>query len=187
MSSVKNLWQRLLHDIQVELTEEFDRNFERKAFFDRPWKQRRGKRSGNGSLLQATGRLRRSLRATEDPASGTVSWTSTEPYADIHNSGGSITVTRRMKQYAWHRYYELAPKIKHRKDGSLSATKRNLAIAGEAEMWYAIALMKPGSKIEIPRRQFIGNHPKVRESVARVCDKRAGELAGVVAEILKNT
>ena len=34
MSDVKSLWQRLLHDIQVELSEEFDRNFERKAFFD---------------------------------------------------------------------------------------------------------------------------------------------------------
>ena len=83
MSSTKSLWQRLLHDIQVELTEEFDRNFERKAFFDRPWRPRRCERSGRGSLLQVSGKLRRSLRPVENPENGTVTWTSSEPYADI--------------------------------------------------------------------------------------------------------
>ena len=95
MPDVKSLWQRLLHDIQVELTEEFDRNFERKAFFDRPWRPRRSERSGRGSLLQVSGKLRRSLRPVENPENGTVTWTSSEPYADIHNNGGTITVTRR--------------------------------------------------------------------------------------------
>ena len=56
MSSTKSLWQQLLHDIQVELTEEFDRNFERKAFFDRPWRPRRSERSGRGSLMNVTGK-----------------------------------------------------------------------------------------------------------------------------------
>ncbi len=30
-----------LSDIKVELTEEFDRNFERKGFFGQPWKPRK--------------------------------------------------------------------------------------------------------------------------------------------------
>lgn len=185
MSAVKSLWQRLLHDIQVELTEEFDRNFERKAFFDRPWRPRRSKRSGRGSLLQATGKLRRSILPEENPSSGTITWTSSEPYADIQNNGGTITVTMALKAHAWKEYYKLAPHIQYTKSGELSHRKQNLAIAAEAEMWKAIALMRPGSKIEIPQRQFIGNHYQVRESIAKVFSDNADDLANTVSRILK--
>ena len=185
MSDVKSLWQRLLHDIQVELTEEFDRNFERKEFFDRPWRPRRSERSGRGSLLQVKGTLRRSILPEEDPSSGTITWTSSEPYADIQNNGGTITVTKAMKAHAWKDYYKLAPHIQYTRSGALSHRKQNLAIAAEAEMWKAIALMKPGSKIEIPQRQFIGNHPQVRVAIERVCTANVGDLADLISEILK--
>lgn len=72
MSSTKSRWQRLLHDIQVELTEEFDRNFELKAFFDRPWRPRRSERSGLGSLMNVTGKLHRSILPEENPSNGTI-------------------------------------------------------------------------------------------------------------------
>lgn len=182
---IKSLWRTILHDIRVELSDEFDRNFERKAFFDRPWRPRRSERSGRGSLLQVSGKLRRSLRPVENPESGTVTWTSSEPYADIHNSGGSITVTRRMKKYAWFRYYQLVPHIQHSKDGSPSERKRNLEIAAEAEMWKGIALKKPGSKIEIPQRQFIGNHPQVATAIEQVIRSHTDDLADTVSKILK--
>lgn len=185
MSSTKSLWQQLLHDIQVELTEEFDRNFERKAFFDRPWRPRRSERSGRGSLLNVTGKLRRSILPEENSTNGTVTWTSSEPYADIQNNGGTITVTKAMKAHAWKEYYKLVPHIQYTRSGALSHRKQNLAIAAEAEMWKAIALMKPGSKIEIPQRQFIGDHPQVRESIAKVFSDNADELANTVSEILK--
>ena len=29
------------------------------------------------------------------------------PYADIHNEGGEIVVTKRMKGYFWHKYIDL--------------------------------------------------------------------------------
>lgn len=35
------LKRNILSDMRVELAEEFDRNFERKAFFTRKWKPRR--------------------------------------------------------------------------------------------------------------------------------------------------
>ena len=159
MSDIKSLWRTILHDIRVELSDEFDRNFERKAFFDRPWRPRRSERSGRGSLMEVKGTLRRSLRPVENPENGTVTWTSSEPYADIQNNGGTITVTKAMKAHAWKEYYKLVPHIQYKKNGQLSHRKKNLEIAAEAEMWKAIALMKPGSKIEIPQRQFIGNHP----------------------------
>ena len=51
---------RILQDLRVELSEEFDRNFERKAFFGKRWKPRRTE--GRGSLLIVTGTLRRSIQ-----------------------------------------------------------------------------------------------------------------------------
>ncbi|MBR5898080.1 MAG: hypothetical protein IKZ14_01265 [Muribaculaceae bacterium] len=35
------LKRNILNDMRVELADEFDRNFERKAFFTRKWKPRR--------------------------------------------------------------------------------------------------------------------------------------------------
>ena len=51
----------LANDICVELSEEFDR----KAFFDRPWPKR--KRKGRGSLLLASGKLRCSILSKVNP------------------------------------------------------------------------------------------------------------------------
>lgn len=186
MPSPKSLWQLLLHDIQVELTEEFDRNFERKAFFDRPWPARAYQGKGRGSLMQVTGKLRRSILPEENPANGTITWTSSEPYADIHNNGGTITVTKAMKAHAWKEYYRLSPHVQYKRDGQLSQRKQNLALAAEVEMWKAIALMKPGSKIEIPQRQFIGNHQQVRDAIARVFALHTDDLADFVSGILNN-
>ena len=36
-----DLKHKILNDLRVELSDEFDRNFQRKAFFDRPWPPRR--------------------------------------------------------------------------------------------------------------------------------------------------
>ncbi len=41
------LKRNILSDMRVELAEEFDRNFERKAFFTRKWKPRRLNRRGS--------------------------------------------------------------------------------------------------------------------------------------------
>lgn len=79
-----NLITKILNDLRVELSDEFDRNFERKAFFGKAWPERR--RRGKGTLMNVTGTLRRSIRAR---VSGTsLTFTSSEPYAAIHNDGG---------------------------------------------------------------------------------------------------
>lgn len=142
---------QILTDLRVELSEEFDRNFERKAFFAKPWPKRR--REGKGTTLVQTGKLRRSIKAH---ISGTsLTFSSSEPYAAIHNEGGTITITTKMKRYFWAKYYETGGKIKYNKSGSMS--KGSIRLSDEAEMWHAMALKKVGSKIEIPQRQFLGN------------------------------
>ncbi len=79
--------RKLLNDIRVELTNEFDRNFTRKAFFDKKWKPRRN-RKALGSLLLVTGSLRRSIKSKTTTTG--VKFTSTLPYASIHNEGGKV-------------------------------------------------------------------------------------------------
>ena len=59
----KEVIDQSIEDIRVEFDEEFDRNFERKAFFDeKEWPERKFD-DGVGSLLQRTGGLRRSVGA----------------------------------------------------------------------------------------------------------------------------
>lgn len=150
------LIQNILNDIQVELTDEFDRNFSRKAFFDHSWPPR--KVNGKGSLLIVTGKLRRSIRSRVD--AGSVTWETSEPYAAIHNYGGKIIVTAKMKRYFWYRF-------KVTKD----------------DYWKHMALMKVGSKIHIPQRQFIGDHPQVRKAVENVI---SDNMKNAVADFAKS-
>lgn len=96
----EQLKRNILSDLRVELTEEFDKNFERKAFFTDKWKQRANP-NAKGSLLLVTGTLRRSIRS-EVIANG-VRFSSAVPYAAIHNEGGKGTKsvkahTRRSKK-----------------------------------------------------------------------------------------
>lgn len=137
--------------LRVELKDEFDRNFERKGFFGRRWKK-----SEHG--LIDSGDLRKSLRAENTDTSVTVC--SDLEYAEIHNEGGRIRVTERMKKYFWARYAE---------------TKE--------EKWKAMALKKVGSWIEIPERRFVGDAPEVRKVVEDVLTEELEEwLTGEILE-----
>ncbi len=82
----------IISDMRVELHDEFDRNFTRKAFFTNKWKKRRDP-NALGSLLVVTGSLRRSIQASETPDG--VRFTSNQPYATLHNEGGKTSVTVR--------------------------------------------------------------------------------------------
>lgn len=173
-----DLNKKILTDLKVELSEEFDRNFERKAFFTKRWKDR--KLDGRGSLLLTTGKLRRSIRANVDKES--VTWSSSEPYAAIHNYGGRITVTAKMKRFFWAKFYELSGRIRYRKDGKTS--KSSQKYSRQAEFYRNLALMKIGSKIEIPQRQFLGDSPEVRKCVKTVCKE---QLNAVVKDMVNQT
>lgn len=132
----------ILRDLQVELADEFDRNFQRGAFFNEPWP---AKRDGSPSHLVKTGKLRRSIQSVI--TGNRLKFTSSEPYAAIHNEGGTITVTKRMNAYFWAKFKE---------SGQLH--------------WKRLALVKVGSKITIPKRQFLGSSPEVERAIERVID-----------------
>lgn len=168
---------RTLRDVRVELLEEFDRNFEREAFFNERWVRRKHHDDRSRGLLVRTGTLRRSLRA-EVTDRRSVRFFTDVPYAHIHNEGGTITVTRRMKNYFWVQYMTIvgskdgtfAPKLRRKKDGTLRNDKRNRKLSSEAAFYKAMALKPVGSKIVIPKRQFIGRHAEVERILKEIAE-----------------
>ena len=58
----EQLKRNILKDMRTELADEFDKNFDRKAFFTKKWK-RRANPDAKGSLLMVTGTMRRSVKA----------------------------------------------------------------------------------------------------------------------------
>lgn len=94
----------------------------------------------------------------------------TLPYAAIHNDGGEIRVTARMKRFFWHKYYETASAFGRKKNGELRRDKRTVRLTAEAEFWKCMALKKEGTKIVIPRRQFLGAAPEVEQAVKKIIE-----------------
>jgi Phage virion morphogenesis family. len=92
---MNNLLKNILSDINTEIADEFDRNFERKGFFGQPWAPRKF-HNNKGSVLMQRGKLRSSIRAKV--SGNAVSFTSSLPYAEIHNEGGEITITANMQK-----------------------------------------------------------------------------------------
>ena len=167
---IRELQQRInryirltLKDIKTEAKEEFDRNFQREAFFTEKWKRRRYAQDETRGILQQSGTLRKSIRAEIMEDNKGVAFTSSVPYARIHNEGGTITVTRRMKGYFWIKYRQAVGGIARTKAGKARNSRKNRQISRDAEFYKAMALKKTGSTIMIPRRQFIGRHPDLEK------------------------
>ena len=161
------LLRKIFRDMEVEFTDEFDRNFERQSFFGEAWKRRRSpvKDRGRGLLIDSGG-LRGSLR-TKISRTG-ITFIYDKDYASIHNEGGEIRVTKRMKRFFWAKYYSTSGSFSRRKDGSLRRDQRNSRLTTEADFWRMMALKPEGSVIRIPRRQFIGNHPEIEKSAREI-------------------
>lgn len=93
-------------------------------------------------VLYKTGNLQRSIRKQSESAERVIIESDLD-YAEIHNNGGFITVTEKMKRFFWAKYYEFGGK----------KSKSNNA---KAEFCKAMALKETGSKIKIEQRQFMG-------------------------------
>lgn len=172
---INGLLRNILRDIEVELTDEFNRNFDRQSFFGDAWKRRKSPiKNENRAILVDSGALRRSLR-TKRTTNG-VSFDYNKDYASIHNEGGGIRVTKRMKRFFWAKYYSASGSFGRRKDGSLRRDRRTIRLVTEAEFWKLMALKPEGSEIRIPKRQFIGDHPKVDESVKDIIRENVEEF-----------
>lgn len=142
----------------TEAVKFFRESFVREGFLDRslsPWGRRQSPLGGK-RLLFGTGNLMRSIRPRSIGTSSAIVESDT-PYSALHNDGGTITVTEQMKKYWWAQYYKLSGKVKKTSRGRVSQSRTNRATNRKAEFCKAMALMKTGTKIKIPKRQFMGH------------------------------
>lgn len=172
-AQVREIFRQILRDIDVELKEEFDQNFERQAFFSEAWQRRRSPLRPGGHILVDTGDLRRSIRSEIRDSS--IVFLTDHPAAAIHNEGGEIVVTEKMKRFFWYKYYSATGSFGRKKDGSRRNDKRTLQLSGEADFWKAMALMRVGSKIRIPQRKFLGTSPEVETAVRQIIEENLTE------------
>lgn len=165
--TIKDLEKKITSDVAVELAEEFDLNFERKAFFTEKWASPKINNS-RGTVMNRSGNLRRSIKYSV--RDGMILFSSSLPYASLHNEGGEIVVTAQMKKYFWAMYYKATVGITTKADGGESKSKRNVKLSTEASKWKSLALMKIGQKMKVEKRQMVGNHPQVSVIVKGVID-----------------
>lgn len=180
---------KTLKDIKVEAADEFDANFNRQAFFNEKWARRKYNDDESRGLLVQSGTLRRSITAKITDRDS-VLFQTTVPYARIHNEGGTITVTSRMKKYFWWKYITIvgskrpkagtattySERFQRKKNGELRNNKRNRELTEEAKFYKYMAMKKTGDKITIPKRQFIGNHPDLEKLLKEIAEKNAIEI-----------
>ncbi len=166
---IQRLIRTILSDIRVDMADEFDKNFERQAFFSEAWVRRKSPTRPGGSILIDTGTLRKSIQSKSTESS--ITFFSTLPYASIHNDGGEIKVTRKMKRYFWHKYYATTGSFGRKKNGERRNDKRTVQLSTEAEFWKHMALMKEGKSIKIPRRRFLGVSPEVEKTVKEIIEE----------------
>lgn len=141
----------------VESVKFFKNSFVKGGFTDtglQKWPDRSSPLGGKKTLYNR-GTLMQSIRKVEESTRRVVI-ASDVIYSEIHNEGGVITVTKQMKKYWWAQYYKLTGKVKQTKSGNVSKSASNNQISAKAAYCKRMALMKEGTKIKIPKRQFIG-------------------------------
>lgn len=150
-------------------------NFRKGGFYGEPWRTPLRtsigfEGPGYGPLLSGKNHLMMSTEYIPEP--GRVTIQNTLIYAAIHNDGGEISVTAQMKKFFWSQYYKkgLVGGLYKEAKGKRNQQKAE-TLSKEAEFWRNMALKKVGSKVKIPKRQFIGEHPEVERIVREVINQ----------------
>lgn len=139
----------IARDFEVALRNLLEDNFNSQSFFGDKWQSASPLKRAGQALLFQRGDLRRSLRISRH--GDTIRVTSSVPYANIHNEGGRIEITDKMRRYFLYRAH-LAYKSKQKK---------------QARIWGSLARGKK-TLIVIPKRQFIGKHKAIDQALAKI-------------------
>jgi len=136
----------------------FKESFVKGGFTDssfQKWQQPNNPLAGKRSMY-ISGNLMRSIKKLSATMDKVVVIADSDN-AEIHNSGGFIIVTAQMKKYFWAKYYEFVGKVPTNKQGAVSLNKSNKSLGAKAMFCKRMALMPVGSKIKIPKHQFMGD------------------------------
>lgn len=157
----------------VSLTKQ---RFTDSAFNGRKWQEPyrrklsfKGTQASYKTLLSGTNHLRDSTYYKPEP--GKVYIRNQVDYAQIHNEGGTIQVTAKMKRYFWYRYAAAKGARLVTKRGGLRKTKGNEALTREAMFWRNMALKREGSVIRMPRRHFFGPDANMEKEIRKIIEK----------------
>lgn len=152
-------------------------NFRQGGFYGSKWKDPIRRTMGFGGADGQYGPLLSSqnhLMSSTDyiPGPGKVTIQNTAVHAQIHNEGGDIPVTVKMKRFFWAKYHEkgLVSKLYGSGKGKRMKQKSD-AFSGEAGFWKGMALKKVGSRIRIPKRQFLGESPQLKKTIDDIINK----------------
>ncbi|MGI6078052.1 MAG: phage virion morphogenesis protein [Bacteroidales bacterium] len=157
--------------IGVEAVRMFSQNFQQEAFFGKRWQEPLRRRitetktktgkikyiplgqgtAGSRKILTGTGDLGRSIQYRVEGKKVVVY--SDLDYSKIHNEGGTVTVTEKMKRFFWAKY-----------------------ITTGQEFYKNMALKKTGSTITIPKRQFMGSHDTINKAVKNTIETELNKI-----------
>ena len=168
-AQIREIFGRILRDIQVELGDEFDQNFERQGFFSEKWARRKSPTRPGGLILVDSGALRQSIRSEIRDSS--IVFLTDHPAAAIHNEGGEIKVTRKMKGYFFAKLKEIESGYSYKKNGEKRDNRRNRTLSDKENFYRAMALKKVGSTITIPERRFIGNSKTTDKIIREIAEQ----------------
>ncbi len=149
----RNIYDDILSDARVKLTEMFKDNFRAQGFFGDKWvatKVSKTNRRGKGSILIVTGAMRRSIRSMVRGMA--VVFTSHLPYTALHNEGGNFAVTVR------------AHSRTNRKTGNTYTVRSH------------------SRQMNMPQRRFIGDHEKVQQALGDIVFRRLQEFSQNLAD-----
>lgn len=122
------------------------------------------RRAKGKKVLQVSGRLRDAIRIIScDPHQARIGVDNPDitPYAVLHNYGGKVTVTDKMKRYFWAQYAKNTTR-RVGSDGRVKVRER-----GDAPFYKAMALKRTGSQIEYPARTFIHAGADIERGIER--------------------
>lgn len=149
----RNIYDDILRDARVKLTEIFKNNFREQGFFGQRWvatKVSKTNKRGKGSILIVTGAMRRSIRSQIRGMA--VVFSSNLPYTALHNEGGKFSVTVR------------AHSRTNRKTGNSYSVRSH------------------SRQMTMPQRQFIGDHELVQQALGEIVFKRLQEFSQNLAD-----
>lgn len=188
--NIQKIIKNILRDIAVDMKDEFDQNFERQAFFSEAWQRRKTPIRDKGrAILTDTGQLRRSIHSKI--TDNAITFYTDLPYAAIHNDGGEIIVTAKMKKFFRAKAYEAAGTFGRKKTNGTTPKKQKAisdrqfyawmhtaTLTPEAEFWCALSMKPVGSTIKIPRRRFLGTSPEVEQTVRDIIEENITDYIG---------
>jgi phage gpG-like protein len=175
--------KNIIEDVRVDLTDEFVQNLIDKGFFGKKWENTKIP-NRKGSMMIRSGNLFRDIKKPK-VSGNQITWSSSLPYASLQNEGGEVIVTEKMKRFFWAMFYKANGAVSKTQKGDARNNDRNKRLTAEAAAWKALALQKVGAKMKIKQRQFIGDHPQVRQRIEHVIDKNMKELEKTIFNQLK--